>query len=105
MNKIKVVKISKINSNDLENIYLTSEGVKDFLNKCVDHFMTNNINEPEVKKVISMKSYVQVKVIFEYYHDKPYDPSFKTTKRSFYVDKIIQRSNLVQSPGEHDGQL
>jgi hypothetical protein len=43
---------------------------------------------------------VQVKVEFEYYHDKLYEPSLKTTKRSFYVGKIINRSNLVQSSGE-----
>jgi hypothetical protein len=62
--------------------------------------MTNNINETEVKKMISLKSYAQVKVVFEYYHDKLYEPSLKTTKRSFYVGKIIDRSNLVQSSGE-----
>jgi hypothetical protein len=33
----------------------------------------------------------------EYYHDKPHEPLFKTTRVPFYLDKIIDRSNLIQS--------
>jgi hypothetical protein len=62
--------------------------------------MNNIAKEPEVLKLIKLKSYVQLKVYFEYHHDKPYEPTFKTLKRSFYVDKLIQRSNLVQSVDE-----
>jgi hypothetical protein len=38
-----------------------------------------------------------VKAVFEYAHDKSYEPILKTIKKPFYPDKIIQRSNLVQS--------
>jgi hypothetical protein len=62
--------------------------------------LNNFAKEEQVLKLIKLKCYVQVKVVFEYYHDKPYEPTFKTLKRSFYVDKLIQRSNLVQSQDE-----
>jgi hypothetical protein len=96
----KAVKIIEINSKDLSDIYITSDRVKDFMKKCIDYVMNNFTKDEQVLKLIKMKCYVQLKVYFEYYHDKPYEPSFKTLKRSFYVDKLIQRSNLVQSVDE-----
>jgi hypothetical protein len=53
-----------------------------------------------IVKLIKVKCYVQLKVTFEFYHNKPYEPTFKILKRSFYVDKVIQWSNLVQSVEE-----
>jgi hypothetical protein len=94
------VKIIEINSKDLSDIYITSDGVKDFMKKCIDYVMNNFTKDEKVLKLIKMKCYVQLKVYFAYYHDKPYEPTFKTLKRSFYVDKLIQRSNLVQSVDE-----
>jgi hypothetical protein len=95
-NKIPV-KIIGINLCILEDIYVKSEGVKDYMDKCVDYVKREFPKLEEVKQLIKSKVYVQLKVIFEYYHDKPYEPTLKTTKKPFYVDKIIQRSNLVQS--------
>jgi hypothetical protein len=68
--------------------------------KCIEYVMNNFAKDELVLKLINLKCYVQVKVVFEYYHDKPYESTFKTLKRSFYVDKLIQRSNLVQSVDE-----
>jgi hypothetical protein len=81
----------------LTDLYLNSDGVKNFMKKCVEHVMTNFIKDENLLKLIKLKCYVQVKVIFEYYHDKPYEPTFKTIKKPFYTDKLIQRSNLIQS--------
>jgi hypothetical protein len=33
---VKAVKIVEINSNDLNNLYITSDGVKDYIKKCID---------------------------------------------------------------------
>jgi hypothetical protein len=51
----------------------------------------------DVQQLIKTKAYVQVKVVFEYYHDKPYEPILTTTKKPFYTDKLIQHCNLIQS--------
>jgi hypothetical protein len=96
----KAVKIVEINSKDLSDLYINSDGVKDYMKKCIEYVMNNIAKEQDVLKLIKLKSYVQLKVYFEYHHDKPYEPTFKTLKRSFYVDKLIQRSNLVQSVDE-----
>jgi hypothetical protein len=85
----KAVKIVEINSKDLSDLYINSDGVKDYMKKCIEYVMNNFAKDEEVLKLIKLKCYVQVKVYFEYHHDKPYEPSFKTLKRSFYVDKLI----------------
>jgi hypothetical protein len=97
---IKPLNVFEINPKDMDELYTNSGGVKDFMKKCVEYVMENIAKKEEVLKLINLKCYVQVKVIFEYYHDKPYEPTFKTLKRPFYVDKLIQRSNLVQSVDE-----
>jgi hypothetical protein len=93
----KAVKIIKIDTKTVNDLYLNSDGVKDFMNKCLEHVMTNFTKDENVLKLIKLKCYVQVKVIFEYYHAKPYESTFKTIKKPFYTDMLIQRSNLVQS--------
>jgi hypothetical protein len=51
----------------------------------------------DIVKLINRKFYLQLKTVIEYAHDKLYEPALKTIKKPFYCDKIIQRSNLVQS--------
>jgi hypothetical protein len=91
------VKIIKIDKHTLYEIFLNRDGIKDFMNKCLEHMMSKIANDQSVLKLIKAKCYLQVKVVFEYYHNKSYEPTFKSIKRSFYVDKIIQRSDLVQT--------
>jgi hypothetical protein len=90
----------EINSKDLADLYIDSDGVQHFMNQCVEYIMNKFAKDELVLKLIKVKCYVQVKVTFEFFHNKPYEPTFKTLKRPFYFDKLIQRSNLVQSVDE-----
>jgi hypothetical protein len=97
---LKGVTIVKITSKDLFDLFFDSDGVADFMNRCVDYINTKIIKQDVVLKLIRVKCYVQLKITFEFYHDKPYEPTFKSVKKPFYIDKVIQRSNLVQSVDE-----
>jgi hypothetical protein len=90
-------KIVKIDKKILDVIFIKRDNIKDFMKKCLDEMMTKIANDESVLKLFKVKCYLQVKAVFEYYHDKPHEPIFKRTKVPFYVDKVIQRSNLIQS--------
>jgi hypothetical protein len=92
--KLKIIKIDK---KILDVIFIKRDNIKDFMNKCLDEMMTKIANDQTVLKLFKVKCYLQVKVVLEYYHDKPHEPVLKTNKVPFYVDKVIQRSNLIQS--------
>jgi hypothetical protein len=90
----------QIPSNQLHDMFFDCDGVIDFFNRCIDYISDNIVKQESVLKFFKLKCYVQLKVTFEFYHEKPHDPTFKTVKKSFYVDKPIQRKNLAQSPQE-----
>jgi hypothetical protein len=64
-NKIPV-KIIGINSVIIEQLYVKTEGVKDYMDQCVDYVKREFPKLEDVKKLIKAKVYVQVKVIFKY---------------------------------------
>jgi hypothetical protein len=68
---IKGFKIFEINSKDLSDLYIHCDGVKEFMNKCIEYVMNNYTKDEEVLQLIKLKCYVQIKVVFEYYHDIP----------------------------------
>jgi hypothetical protein len=78
-------------------MYINSEGVRDFVMKCCDYIINHVTQNENIHNLIKKKHYLQLKAVFEYAHDKPYEPIVKTIKKPFYPDKLIQRSNLVQS--------
>jgi hypothetical protein len=60
--------------------------------------MFKNVKNDELSlHLIEQKCYVQLKVTFEYFYDKPHEPTFKTIQVPFSIDKLIDRSNLAQS--------
>jgi hypothetical protein len=62
--------------------------------------MTIVENDKYAPNFVKSKCYVQVKVEFEYFHDKPHEPIFKTLTKPFYIDKLVDRPNLAQSMGD-----
>jgi hypothetical protein len=67
------------------------------MNKCIEPMIEQvKIDKQEIQ-LINAKCYLQLRVTFEYFHDKPYEPTFKTIQVPFYVNKIIDRDNLAQS--------
>jgi hypothetical protein len=95
--KHKSVKIVRINQETLKDLFIKAEDVQDFINKCVNYVVENFPKDQDVMKLIKSKLHLQLKVVMEYSHDKPYEPALKYIKKAFYVDKINQRCNLVQS--------
>jgi hypothetical protein len=82
----KAVKIHDIDTKTLTDLYLNSDGFKDFMKKCVEYIITNFTKDESVLKLIKLKCYVQIKAIFEYYHDKPYEqPSKPSRNRSTLI--------------------
>jgi hypothetical protein len=95
--KHSALKIFSINYNVLKDMYIKSEGVRDFVMKGCDYIINHVTQDENIRDLIKKKHYLQLKVVFEYAHDKPYEPIVKTIKKPFYPDKLIQRANLVQS--------
>jgi hypothetical protein len=65
--------------------------------KCCAYIINHVTQDENIHNLIKKKHYLQLKAVFEYAHDKPYEPILKTIKKPFYPDKLIQRTNLVQS--------
>jgi hypothetical protein len=78
-------------------MFINRDNIQDFMKKCVEHLVNKVANDNTRIRMIKAKCYLQVKVRMEYYHDKPDEPLFKTTKVPFYFVKIIDRSNLILS--------
>jgi hypothetical protein len=95
--KHSALSIVGINYNDLKDIYINSEGVRDFVMKCCAYIINHVTQDKNINDLIKKKHYLQLKAVFEYAHDKLYEPIVKTFKKPFYPDKLIQRANLVQS--------
>jgi hypothetical protein len=52
------VKIIKIDKNSLTEIFLNRDGIKDFMNKCLEHMMSKIANDQSVLKLIKAKCYL-----------------------------------------------
>jgi hypothetical protein len=65
--------------------------------KCCAYIINHVTQDENIHNLIKKKHYLQLKAVFEYAHDKPYEFILKTIKKPFYPDKLIQRTNLVQS--------
>jgi hypothetical protein len=66
----------EIPSNQLHNLFFDCDGVVDFFNRCIDYINDNIVKQESVIKLIRLKCYVQLKVTFEFYHEKPHEPTF-----------------------------
>jgi hypothetical protein len=95
--KHSALKIVGINYNVLKDMYIKSEGVRDYVMKCCANIINNVTKDENLVNLTKQKHYLQLKAVFEYAHDKTYEPILKTIKKPFYPNKLIQRSNLVQS--------
>jgi hypothetical protein len=95
--KHSALKIFGISYNVLKDMYIKAEGVRDYVMKCCDYIVRHVTQDENIDDLIKKKHYLQLKVVFQYAHDKPYEPIVKTLKKAFYTDKLIQRANLIQS--------
>jgi hypothetical protein len=95
--KHRSLKIIGIDREVLKQMFINSEVVRDFIMKGCEYIINKITQDESLLKLINRKFYLQLKTVFEYAHDKPYEPTLKTIKKPFYPDKLIQRSNLAQS--------
>jgi hypothetical protein len=77
---VLIVKILRVDKKTLEEMFISRDTIQDFMKKCVEDLVNKVANENTKLRIIKAKCYLQVKVNMEYYHDKPHEPLFKTTK-------------------------
>jgi hypothetical protein len=81
--KHSALKIVGINNNVLKDMYIKSEGVRDFIMKCCDYIVRHVTQDENIRDLIKKKHYLQLKAVFEHAHDKPYEPIVKTIKKLY----------------------
>jgi hypothetical protein len=64
---LKGISRVEINSKDLFDIYVNSDGVMHFMNRCVEYIMNKFAKDELILKLIKVKCYIQIKATFEFF--------------------------------------